>query len=89
MNVLSSPLLGNFLPSTLAELGDLLRTDLPGHFVSSLTFGGPGFDLYSVCAVKIFQADASRELFAPTVASTVSRPSCSSAATRLWPSITR
>jgi hypothetical protein len=32
---------------------------------------------------------ASDSLIAQTVASTVSRPSCSSAATRLWPSITR
>jgi hypothetical protein len=56
MNVLSSPVLGNFLPSTLAELADLLRTDLPSHSVSSLSFGGPGFDLYFGCAVEIFQA---------------------------------
>jgi hypothetical protein len=58
IGVLSAPVLGNYLPSTLEELADLLRADVPIHSISALTFDGDGFGYYSACKVEIFRAAA-------------------------------
>jgi hypothetical protein len=55
IGVLSTPVLGNYLPSTLEELADLLRNDVPSYSIGALTFYGDGFRYYSACRVEIFR----------------------------------
>jgi hypothetical protein len=58
IGVLSTAVIGNYLPSTLEELADLLRNDVPSYSISALTFGGDGFRYYSACTVEILRIAA-------------------------------
>src|ERR1035437_1079876 len=54
--VLSSPSLGNYLPSTLAEFAAIFSSDeTPGFYVKRLTFGGPGLPYYGNCEVELLR----------------------------------
>jgi hypothetical protein len=55
--VLGSPSLGNYLPSTLSQFSDLFQPAGPHNsFVNSLSFGGPGAAAYSpFCEVQFLE----------------------------------
>jgi hypothetical protein len=52
--VLTSPVMGAWLPGTLPELAAVLRHDPTPHFrVKKLTFAGPGAKFYqSICDIR-------------------------------------
>jgi hypothetical protein len=56
MDVLQTPVMGSFLPTTLVEWAELLRGGTPTYSVNALTFGGDGLGSYSSpCQVELWQ----------------------------------
>ena len=53
--VLASPVMGNFLPENLREMGDLFTPGASAHTVKKFAFGGPGIGAYAAtCPVEFW-----------------------------------
>jgi hypothetical protein len=56
MDLVRTPVMGSFLPTTLVELAELLRGGTPTYSVSALTFAGDGLASYSSpCQVELWR----------------------------------
>jgi hypothetical protein len=56
MDVVRTPVMGSFLPTTLVEFAELLRGGTPTYSVSALTFAGNGLRFYSSpCQVELWR----------------------------------